>query len=210
VAPSTVREILKKHGIDRAPRRSGPMWVTFLSSQAEAIIACDFFTVDLLDGAKAHVMAVIEHATRRIHILGATARPTHEWVTQQARNLPMDLDESAERIRFLIRDRDIRYPPSFDAVLADAGIRTVRSAVRAAHERGHGTLDRRMPPRTARPHTRLEPATPAPHSARLRNPPQHPRPAHGTGQRSTGQAAASRSRRPRQPSAPESKTGSAV
>jgi putative transposase len=44
---------------------------------------CDFFTVDLLDGTKAYVMAVIEHATRRIHILGATAYPTHERVTQQ-------------------------------------------------------------------------------------------------------------------------------
>jgi putative transposase len=71
----------------------------FLRSQAEAIIACGFFTVDLLDGTKAYVMAVIEHATRRIHVLGATAHPTHAWVTQQARNLLMDLDESAERIK---------------------------------------------------------------------------------------------------------------
>jgi transposase InsO family protein len=108
-----------------------PSWSLFLRSQAEAIIACDFFTVDLLDGTKAYVLAVIEHATRRIHILGATTHPTHEWVTQQARRLLMDLGDSAGRIKFLIRDRDILYPPSFDAVLADAGIRTVRSAVRA-------------------------------------------------------------------------------
>jgi putative transposase len=57
--------------------------------------------------------------------------PTHAWVTQQARNLLMDLGESADRIKFLIRDRDILYPPSFDEVLSHAGIRTVRSAVRA-------------------------------------------------------------------------------
>jgi putative transposase len=131
VAASTVWEILKKHGIDPAPRRSGPSWAAFLRSQAGAIIACDFFTVDLLDSAKAYVMAVIEHASRRIHILGATVHPTHEWVTQQARNLLMDLDASAARIKFLIRDRDILYPASFDALLADAGIETVRSAVRA-------------------------------------------------------------------------------
>jgi transposase InsO family protein len=131
VAPSTVWEILKRHGIDPAPRRSGPSWAQFLRTQAEAIIASDFFTVDLLDGTKAYVLTVIEHATRRIHILGATVHPTHAWVTQQARNLVMDLEDSAERTRFLIRDRDMLYPPGFDTVLADAGITTARSAVRA-------------------------------------------------------------------------------
>jgi transposase InsO family protein len=74
---------------------------------------------------------VIEHATRRIHIVGATAHPTVEWVTQQARNMLMDLEESAGRVRFLIRDRDICYPLGFDQVLSDADVRTVRSAVRA-------------------------------------------------------------------------------
>jgi transposase len=84
VAPSTVWEILKrKHAIEPGPRRSGPSWAQFLRSQAEAIIACDFFTVDLLDGTKAYVMGVIEHATRRIPILGATAHPTHDWVTNR-------------------------------------------------------------------------------------------------------------------------------
>jgi hypothetical protein len=109
VAPSTVWEILKKHRIEPAPRRHGPSWAQFPRSQAEAIIACDFFTIDVLDGTKAFVMAVIEHAARRIHILGATAHPTHEWVTQQTRNLLLDLDESACQIKFLIRDRDILY-----------------------------------------------------------------------------------------------------
>ena len=131
VAPSTVWEILKKHGIDPAPRRGGPTWAQFLRTQAEAIIACDLFTVDLPDSTKAYVMAAIEHASRRIHILGTTAHPTHEWVTQQARNLLMDLEDGASRIRFLIRDRDILYPPGLEDLLTDAGIRTVRSAVRA-------------------------------------------------------------------------------
>ena len=69
-------EILKKAGIDPAPRRTGPAWSQFLRSQAEAILACDFFTADLLNGTQAHVLAVIEHATRRIRILGvSTAQP---------------------------------------------------------------------------------------------------------------------------------------
>jgi putative transposase len=91
VAASTVWEILKTNGIDPAPRRTGPTWQQFLRSQAEAILACDFFTADLLDGTQAHVLTVIEHATRRIRILGVTLHPTGEWTTQQARNLLMDL-----------------------------------------------------------------------------------------------------------------------
>lgn len=75
-APSTVWEILTKAGIEPAPRRPGPTWAQFLRSQAEAIIATDFFTIDLLNGAQVYCLAVIEHATRRIHILGATTNPT--------------------------------------------------------------------------------------------------------------------------------------
>src|SRR5450755_2694554 len=51
VAASTVWQILKISDIDPAPlRRTGPTWQQFLRSQAEAILACDFFTADLLDG----------------------------------------------------------------------------------------------------------------------------------------------------------------
>jgi len=91
VAASTVWEILKTNGIDPAPRRTGPTWSQFLRSQAEAILACDFFTVDMLNGTQAHVLTVIGHATRRIRILGVTLYPTGDWTTQQARNLIMDL-----------------------------------------------------------------------------------------------------------------------
>jgi transposase InsO family protein len=131
VAASTVWEILKKAGIDPAPRRSGPSWSRFLRSQAEAILACDFFTADLLDGTQAYVLAVIEHTTRRIRILGVTLHPTGEWTAQQARNLIMDLGEQAHQIKFMIRDRGSNYTAAFAAVLADAGIRTVLCSVRA-------------------------------------------------------------------------------
>jgi putative transposase len=130
VAASTVWEILKTNGIDPTRRPTGPTWSQFLRSQADAILACDFFTVGLLDGTQAYVLAVIEHATRRIRILGVTLHPTGEWTTQQARNLLMDLGEHAHQVKFMIRDRGPNFTATFDAILADAGIRTVLCNVR--------------------------------------------------------------------------------
>ncbi len=93
VAASTVWEILHDAGVDPAPERSSATWAGFLRSQAEALLACDFFETVTLSGARLHVLAVIEHASRRIRILGATAHPTAPWVAQAARNLVMDLED---------------------------------------------------------------------------------------------------------------------
>ena len=131
VAASTVWEILTRAGIPPAPRRAGPTWAQFLHSQAQAIIASDFFTVDLLDGTSAYVLAVIEHATRRIRILGVTAHPNDAWVTQMARNLLMDLDEHLDTVKFLLRDRDTKFTAAWDAVFTGADIRILRSPIRA-------------------------------------------------------------------------------
>ena len=130
VAASTVWETLKANGISPAPRRTGPTWAQFLRSQAEAILACDFFSVDLPGGTQAHVLTVIEHATRRIRILGVTLHPTGDWTAQQARNLLMDLGDQAGRVKFMIRDRGFNFTTAFNAVLAGAGIRTVLCSVR--------------------------------------------------------------------------------
>ena len=62
VAPSTIWRILNRAGIDPAPRRDGPGWAEFLRLQAQGILALDFFTADLLNGAKVYVLAVIEQA----------------------------------------------------------------------------------------------------------------------------------------------------
>src|ERR1022692_3484705 len=104
IAASTVWEILKASGINPGRRRTGPTWPQFPRSQAEAILACDFFTADLPGGTQAYVLAVIEHATRRIRILGVTLHPTGQRTAQQARNLLMDLGEQTDRVKFMIRD----------------------------------------------------------------------------------------------------------
>ena len=131
VAPSTVWEILTKAGVPPAPRRAGPTWALFLHAQAQAIIATDFFTVDLLNGTSAYVLAVIDHATRRIRILGVTAHPDNAWATQMARNLMMDLDGHLDTVKFLLRDRDTKFTAAWDAVFTSTGIRILRSPIRA-------------------------------------------------------------------------------
>ena len=87
VAASTVWEILREHGAAPAPQRQSTTWPDFLRSQADPMLACDFFETRTLTGARLYVFAVVEHATRRIRILGATAHPTAAWVVQLGRNL---------------------------------------------------------------------------------------------------------------------------
>jgi putative transposase len=153
VAPSTVWQILKGAGIDPAPRRDGPGWAEFLRSQAQGILALDFFTADLLNGAKVQVLAVIEHGTRRIRILGATEHPVQSWVVQQARNLLMDLQDAGIRVKFVLHDRDASFTAAFDEVFQAAGVRIVRSAVQAPRmnsimERWIGSCRRELLDRT--------------------------------------------------------------
>lgn len=113
-----------------SPARASSTWAAFLRSQADALLACDFFETVTLSGARLYVFAVIEHANRRIRILGATAHPTAPWVVQAAKNLVMDLEDAGCRARYLIRDRDGKFPQMFDEVLKDAGIEFVLSGVR--------------------------------------------------------------------------------
>jgi transposase InsO family protein len=130
VAASTVWEILRAAGVDPAPDRAVTTWAQFLRSQAEVLLAADFLETITLTGTKMYVLAVIDHASRRIRVLGATAHPTAGWVTQTARNLVMDLEDAGCSVKYLIRDRDGKYPALFDTVLADAGIDVVLSGVR--------------------------------------------------------------------------------
>jgi putative transposase len=113
VAASTVWEILKDAGIEPAPQRTSQTWAAFPRSQADdAILAADSFEAVTLTGTRMYGLAVIEHATRRIRVLGATAHPTAAWVTQAVRNLAMDIQDTRCDARYLIRDRDGKSPPS--------------------------------------------------------------------------------------------------
>jgi putative transposase len=94
-------------------------------------LACDFFSAETVMLARLYCFAVVEHATRQVHVLGVTANPTAACVAQQARNLMLDLGDRAGDFRFLIRDRDSKFTRLFDEVFTTEGIRVVLTAPQA-------------------------------------------------------------------------------
>ena len=105
-------------GCRRRPRRAGLAWPAFLRAHATGLLACDFFAVETVRLQTLYVLFFLEVSTRRVFVAGCTAHPTAAWVTQQARNVTWDLAEAGVRPTVLLRDRDAKFPPAFDAVFA--------------------------------------------------------------------------------------------
>jgi putative transposase len=128
VGISTVRRVLIRSRTPPAPQRdTDTTWRQFLRTQASTMLACDFFHVDCaVTLTRVYVFFALEVGTRYVHLLGTTRHPDGAWTTQQARNLIMTLAGRATEFRFLVRDRAGQFTQSFDAVLADAGITTVK------------------------------------------------------------------------------------
>ncbi|MBV9648542.1 MAG: DDE-type integrase/transposase/recombinase [Pseudonocardiales bacterium] len=127
IAASTVWQILHDAGIDPAPRRSGPTWRQFLTTQAKTLLAVDFVSVDTILLRRIYVLVAVEHGCRRAHALGVSAHPTGAWTTQTARNLLMDLADRVFTVKCVLRDRDSKFSRAFDAVFAADGIRILTS-----------------------------------------------------------------------------------
>ena len=136
---STIRDVLKRRHVPPAPRRGqhATNWPQFLARHRDVILACDFFTVETLFLKTLYALFFLELRTRRVHFVGCTARPTAAWVTQQARNLAWTLQEDGHPVRYLIHDRDAKFPPAFDTVFATEGVEISRTPYRAPNANAH-------------------------------------------------------------------------
>ena len=147
VSASSVRAILIRHGLPPAPVRDRLSWRRFLREQAASILASDFLTVETVMLTRIFVLFFVSLDRRRVEFVATTTNPDGRWMTQQARNLMMRLDDREHQFKYLIRDRDSKFSFDFDAVFRSEGIRIIRTPVRAPNANAHaerwvGTLRR--------------------------------------------------------------------
>jgi len=131
VSPTSIRNTLKRHHISPVSERSSLTWKNFLNHYKDQILACDFFTIETIRLKTIYVLFFIELGTRRIHFAGCTAKPNAAWVTQQARQLIWDLDNTPQSFRFLIHDHDTKFSSLFDNVFISEGIKIIHTPFQA-------------------------------------------------------------------------------
>jgi putative transposase len=128
VARSTIAAVLKRHGIEPAPKRK-TTWKQFLRAHWDTLAATDFFTVEVCSPVgliRYHVLFVMEVCTRRVHIAGIVHNPHGAWMEQVARNLTDAFDGFLLGKTHLIHDRDPLFTAAFVDILASAGVEAVR------------------------------------------------------------------------------------
>jgi len=135
IASNTVKNILKRHGIEPAPERNKrTSWITFLKAHWDVMAATDFFTVEVwtLRGLVTYyVLFVMQLKTRSVHITGVTTAPNDAFMKKVVRNLTDVSDDFLLDSEFLIMDRDTKYTKAFRANLKREGVTPVRCPVRA-------------------------------------------------------------------------------
>jgi putative transposase len=137
VSTTLVRNVLARAGVPPAPQRARLNWRSFLRERAATTLACDFFTVDTVWLRRLYVLFFISIGTRRLEYVACTTKPATAWMTQQARNLLMDLDDRGQRPLFLIHDRDKKFGRAFDAIFQSEGATVIRTPIRAPNANAH-------------------------------------------------------------------------
>lgn len=130
VSDQTIGNILKRHGIAPAPKRSqSTSWKDFIAAHMAVLAGTDFFTVEVLTWrglVTYYVLFFLHLETRRVTIAGITRHPTETWMTQMARNAVDETTGAVRRCRYLLHDRDAKFCVAFQDVFASEGIRCLR------------------------------------------------------------------------------------
>jgi putative transposase len=131
ISDETVDDILRRHGIPRAPERGGsPSWRHLMSHYKDQILPCDFFTVETFFLQTLYVFFFIELGSCRVHFAGCTEHPNAAWVNQQARQVVWNLEGRTPRIHFLIHDNDSKFTEVFATIFASEHSHVIANPVR--------------------------------------------------------------------------------
>jgi putative transposase len=126
VSRTTIRHILKEHGIEPSPDRSESTWEQFLKRHSSTLWSCDFLTKPVLTwrGMKHQTVLVFMHiASRKVIVTGATEHPNNEWMCKVAECFPaMAKQLGLDPPEILVRDNDVKFTRDFDQTLERFGI----------------------------------------------------------------------------------------
>ena len=147
VAKRTIQKYMRQA---RGPHPWGQSWSTFLENHLHQIWACDFLQLYDIWFRPIFAFFIVDVGSRKVVHLGVTRSPSATWVAQQLRNAT----PFATGPRFIIRDNDDKFGPDFERAAKAAGVRVVRTAVKAPRmnsfcERFLGSVRRELPLREA-------------------------------------------------------------
>jgi putative transposase len=135
ISDQTVGNILKRHGLAPAPeRKTTTTWKEFIRMHLDLLVATDFFAAEVwtLSGLVTYyVLFFIHLGSRKVHIAGMTPHPDERWMVQVARNVTMVDWGFLAPGQYLIHDRDGKYCPAFQQMIAAAGVRRVPLPLRS-------------------------------------------------------------------------------
>jgi hypothetical protein len=139
ISDTSVRSILKSHGIEPAPeRRRKTSWKTFLKAHWDVLAAIDFTTVEVWTKGGLvtyYVLFVMELKSRRVHFAGCTTSSNEAWMKQIARNI--SIDGFLDGCRYLLMDRDTKFCRSFREILQVEEITCLKLPKRSPNLNGH-------------------------------------------------------------------------
>jgi hypothetical protein len=141
VSDQTVGNVLKRHGIAPAPKRSqNTTWKEFIQSHLAVLAGIDFFTVEVLTWrglVTYYVLFFIHLESRRVSLAGITRHPDQAWMRQMARNATGESWGFLDQRRYVLHDRDTKFCSVFRATLTAGGIKPIQLPARRPNLNSH-------------------------------------------------------------------------
>jgi len=130
LSDQSVKNILRRHGIAPAPKRSQvTSWKDFIAAHMNVLAGCDFFTVEVLSWrglVTYYVLFFLHLESRRVQIAGITRHPDQEWMEQIGRSATQDTWGYLHPRHYVLHDRDTKFCASFRSALESGGVKTIQ------------------------------------------------------------------------------------